>query len=84
MKIELVAPHMNKGWSFQVSATIENPPHLPPEIRESLLSLMNTPIARRANPFLQCDCLGWLMVEFFTDNEDAIITAASFFETSLQ
>lgn len=81
-KIELCNPHMGKGWSIQISAT---PPHhtLPEEIRPSLLSLMRTPIVQRAKPFLQGDCLGWLMVEFHTDNEDAILTAAAFISTAL-
>jgi len=82
MKIDLVAPHMDKGWSFQVSETYPTP--LAPEIRESLLRLMDTPLARRAKPFLQGDCLGWLMVEFWTDNENDILNAASFFENGLK
>lgn len=82
--MDLIAPDsIGKGWSFQIFAT-ENPPHLSSEIRESLLSLLNTPIVRRAKPFLQGDCLGWLMVEFWTDDEDAILTAANFLEISLK
>lgn len=74
---------MDKGWSFQVSA-ITSEYHLNPEIRETLLSLMNTPFARRAKPFLQGDCFGWLMVEFWTDDEKIIAEVASFFESGLK
>lgn len=81
MKIELCEPILDKNWNIQISAI---PPiyNLPDEIRPTLLSLIKTPIVQRANPFLQGDCLGWLMVEFHTDNEDAIITAATFIYNS--
>lgn len=83
MKIELCNPQMDKGWSLQISAT---PPNyiLPEEIRPSLLSLIRTPIVQRARPFLQGDCLEWLMVEFHTDNEDAIVTAAAIISNALK
>ncbi len=82
MKTELVAPHMDKGWSFQVTAsepfTIDFC-----DIRGTLLSLMDTPIARRARPFLQSDCSDFLMVEFWTDDEKVIAETAAFFENGL-
>lgn len=83
MKMDLIAPIGDKGWSFQISA-MGNPPHLAPKIRESLLILLNTPIVKRAQPILQGDCMDWLMVEFCTDDENAIVTAANFLEKSLK
>lgn len=81
LECRLVPPHAGKWWSFQVSTS--PPEHIPPEVRETLLSVMNTPLVRRAKPFLQGDCLGWLMIEFWTDSENDIVNAASFMESSL-
>ena len=79
---DLIEPFMDKGWSFQIKTSDYSP--LDPIIRESLLSLINTPLVRRAKPFLQGDTECWLMVEFWTDNEDHIIAAANFLNESLK
>ena len=82
IEIKLCEPHGDKGWSFQVFAT-NTPPILAPDIRDSLVSLIRTPLARKAKPFLQGDCVGWLMVEFWTDNESDIAMVSAFLERSL-
>lgn len=82
MIIDLVPPHFDKGWSFQIKS--EKGAILNPEIRQTLLSVMNTPVARRAHPFLQGDHPEWLMVEFWTNDEKVIAEVASFFESSLK
>lgn len=79
---DLIPPHMDKGWAFTVSAI--PPEQIPSELRESLLILMGTPIAKRANPFLQSDCLGWIMIEFWIDDENTIANVAAFFESNLR
>lgn len=85
MKIALLPPALDKNWCLEITTFGENPPcHLPPEIRESLLILMGTPVVKRANPFLQCDTRDYLLVEFWTDNEVMIATAAAFLEASLK
>lgn len=85
MKIELVEPKSDKGWNLQVISQDKlMAAHAWEEIRETLLSLINTPLVKRAKPFLQGDCLGWLMVEFWTDNENDILNAATFIETGLK
>lgn len=73
MKISLEAPTMDKGWSFQILADSTNGM---PEIRDSILRMLRTPIVKRANPFLQGDCPEWLMIEFWTNDENAIIEAS--------
>lgn len=84
MKISLEAPVMDKHWSFQILADSENPPHIDSEIRDSVLRMMRSPVVKRANPFLQDDCLGWLMIEFWTEDENAIIEASTLLqETAL-
>jgi len=70
---KLVSPHMDKGWSLQFFDCDE-------KVRNSVIGTVmdaNTRVGCRA--FLQGDFEGWMMVEFWTDDEDRILQAAEYF-----
>ncbi len=71
---KLVPPFGDKNWSFQMY-------NVTPEERGIVLYNFHNPMVKKANPFLQGDSGGWLMVEFWTADR-YLIDAASrcFFE----
>lgn len=65
----LVPPHGDKSWSFQAI-------HLKPEQRNQLVAAMKDPKVEPCKPFKQGDSGNWLMIEFWTENLEAIKVAA--------
>ena len=69
-RAELVPPSMDKGWSVQFF-------NVTPDIRNLVIGgVLNAASRTQAKPFLQGNFDGWMMVEFWTDDEDAILAGA--------
>lgn len=67
---KLVAPQMDKGWSLQFFDCDS-------ALRGRVIGgVMDTNKIVGCRAFLQGDSDGWLMVEFWTDDEDAILRGA--------
>lgn len=71
LKIDLLLPSGDKNWGISFSDDIQ---HFPDDFREKILSIF--PQIKEAKPFLQYDCLGYIFVEFWTDDEEKILNAA--------
>lgn len=67
----LVPPHGDKSWSFQVI-------HLKPEQRKQVLVALKDPQVEPSKPLRQGDSGNWLMIEFWTNNLEAIKVAANY------
>lgn len=67
---KLVPPHSDKHWSFQVINVSED------QVLE-IRRLFSNSAVRAANPFLQGNSRGWVMVEFWTADKSLIDAAAS-------
>jgi len=65
---------MDKGWGVEVFEAR-------PESRGIVLGAF--PQIRPARPFLQCDSADYLFIEFWTDDEEAILSASSLLEQRL-
>jgi hypothetical protein len=65
----LVPGRGDKNQSFQAMYVSE-------EQRVRLIAQMQEPEVQAARPFRQGDNLGWMMIEFWVDNEEVIETAA--------
>ncbi|MBI6885757.1 hypothetical protein [Pseudomonas putida] len=69
MIAKLVPPHMDKHHSFQVV-------NISKDDRDTILSMFRKPSVEKARPFLQGDSRGWVMVEFWSKDEEAIKAAS--------
>lgn len=65
----LVPPHADKHWSFQVVNVGED------EVWNIRGAFSNEAV-KKANPFLQGNSGGWVMVEFWTEDKGIIDAAA--------
>jgi len=73
LEINLHKPDMCHGWGVEFSDSN----HFPEDFRGKVIAKM-----KEVNgSFLQSDCLGYIYVEFFFDDETAVINAAEKFSS---
>ena len=71
MIAKMIPPHMDKHWSFQAINVTEE------EVDDVRLAF-TAPQVKQAEPFLQGNNGGWLMVEFWTKDLEDIINAGKY------
>lgn len=71
MIAKMIPPHMDKHWSFQAINVTE-------EQVDDVRLAFAAPQVKQAEPFLQGNNGGWLMVEFWTKNLEDIINAGKY------
>lgn len=67
---KLVPPHMDKHWSFQVMHRLEEDEHV-------VKSTIHRHEVKNAEPFIQGLDRNWIMVEFWTNDKEAVTAAAN-------
>ena len=72
MIAKMIPPYMDKNWSFQAINVTKD------QVDDIRLAFA-APEVSKANPFLQGDNGGWVMVEFWTKNLEDIINAGKYF-----
>ena len=82
MEAKLTPPECGKNWSVHFLGLTE-------QVRNKILSAFHRmaynheSMFKKANPFLQGDSDGWMMIEFWTDNQNSIIDACLELENTL-
>lgn len=76
MLAKLCPPQGDKHHSFQVI-------NITKDDRDTLLSCFRKPSVAKTQPFLQGDSGGWVMVEFWTKDIDAIRAASKALATAI-
>jgi hypothetical protein len=71
MIAKMIPPHMDKHWSFQAVNVTEE------QVKE-VRAAFHAPQVKQAEPFLQGNNGGWLMVEFWTNNPTAVLNAGKY------
>lgn len=71
MIAKMIPPHMDKNWSFQAINVTKDQV-------DNIRLAFSAPEVKKANPFLQGDNGGWVMVEFWTKDAIDIYNASKY------